>query len=70
MESFISIFLAIFGIYLLLGALFSLVFLAKGISKVDSDTKGAGFFFKALLFPGMCFFWVFFLFKWLKSNRS
>ncbi len=70
MEPIISIFLAIFGIYLLAGALFALVFLAKGITQVDPDTKGAGFFFKTLLFPGLCLFWVFFLLKWLKSNRT
>jgi len=70
MESFISIFLLIFGVYLLIGILFSIAFLWKGISKVDPGTAESGFFFKLLLFPGMCFFWIFFLPKWLKSNRS
>jgi hypothetical protein len=70
MESFISICLLIFGIYLLIGILFSIAFLWKGITKVDPGTADSGFFFKLLLFPGISFFWILFLSKWLKSNRS
>ena len=67
MEKFISIGLAIFGIYLLIGVLFSIAFLFKGLGKVDPGTKGSSFFFKVLLFPGLVFFWILFLPKWLKS---
>ncbi len=70
MESTISILLSIIGIYLLLGVLFSIFFLWKGISKVDPGTDESGFFFKLLLFPGMCFFWFLFFTKWLKSNKQ
>ena len=70
MESIISILLAIFGIYLLLGVLFAIAFLVKGIAKVDPATKGSGFFFKLLIFPGIVFFWLFLLSKWIKTNRS
>lgn len=70
METIITIFLSGLGIYLVLGVIFSILFLWKGISKVDDGTKESGVFLKVLLFPGMCFFWVLFLSKWLKSNRS
>jgi len=70
MESFVIILLSIFGVYLALGVLFSIIYLWKGISKVDSKTEESGFFFKILLFPGMCFFWILFLMKWMKSSNA
>lgn len=70
MESFISIFLLILGVYLLIGFIFSIAFLFKGLVKVDPVAKGSNFFFKLLLIPGICFFWIILLPKWLKSNRT
>jgi len=70
METIISNTLSIFGIYLALGVIFSIAFLWKGIHKVDEGAKGSGFFFKLLIFPGLTFFWIFFLRKWLKTNAS
>ena len=69
MESIVTNLFFILGIYLLLGALFSIFFLWKGIEKVDAGTKESGLFFKLLLFPAMTVFWVIFLKKWLKSNQ-
>ena len=70
METVISIFLITLGIYLLIGVLFAIAFLMKGMTKLDPGTKGSSFFFKVLLFPGLCFLWIFLLPKWLKSNRT
>lgn len=67
MEATLSIIFQIAGIYLALGALFSLVFIWKGLLKVDPETKGTNGFFKALIFPGLVVFWVYFLRKWLKA---
>ena len=66
MENIISIIINITGIYLALGVLFSVVFMWKGLEKVDESAKGSGWFFKVLIFPGMVAFWVLFLNKWLK----
>jgi len=70
MESIISILLAIFGIYLILGFLFAIIFLLKGITTVDPNTKGSSLFFKILIFPGLCLLWVFMLSKWMNIIRS
>ena len=70
METIISDLLTFVGIYLLLGIIFTIVFLWKGITKVDQDVKGSDRFFKVLLFPGLVVFWVYFLRKWLKTNAS
>lgn len=66
MENIISIIVNITGSYLALGVLFSVVFMWKGLEKVDESAKGSGWFFKVLIFPGMVAFWVLFLNKWLK----
>ena len=70
MDYFVSIVGLGFLIYLVLGIIFSILFLWKGVSKVDPGTIGSGFFFKVLTFPGMCFFWILFLKKWIKSSKS
>jgi len=70
METFVSILLLIIGIYLLLGVFFAIIFLWKGLNKVDNGTEGSGLFLKVLLFPGMTVFWITFLRKWLKATRK
>lgn len=60
--------LSIFGGYLALGLVFSLLFLWRGLSKVDEDAKGSSFGFKLLLLPGLCFFWPQFLIKWIQAK--
>jgi len=70
MASSLSVLLIIIGFYLAMGMLFSIIFLWKGITRVDPATRGSGFFFKALIFPGLCVFWIIFLIKWKKINNQ
>ncbi|MEM1120855.1 MAG: hypothetical protein AAGJ18_10435 [Bacteroidota bacterium] len=58
------------GLYLLLGFVFSLLFLWKGLEKVDEGAKGTSRFFKLLLVPGLCVFWVLFLKKWWRTTKK
>ena len=67
MEMIISGILAAIGVYLLIGILFTIVFLFKGINVVDPGVEGSSRFFKLLLVPGLMVFWVYFLSKWIKS---
>ena len=67
MEMIITGILAAIGIYLLVGFLFTIFFLYKGIAMVDPGTEGSSRFFKLLLVPGLMVFWVYFLRKWIKS---
>lgn len=67
-DDIVSIVLATVGIYLVIGVLFSLIFMAfKGLQKVDEETHGAGILFSILIFPGLTVFWVYFLTKWIKT---
>ena len=70
MEQIATIGLNIAGIYLLLGIIFAIAFLWKGITKVDAGAKNTRFFLKLLIFPGAVLFWVVLLRKWIKSTKS
>lgn len=70
MESIITTIFSTLGVYLLAGMLFSIIFLWKGIEKVDAGVKGSGIFFKLLIFPAMTVFWIVFLRKWIKSKQE
>lgn len=45
------------GIYLAAGFLFALYFVIFGVVKLDESAKGAGAFFRVLIFPGSVAFW-------------
>jgi uncharacterized membrane protein YphA (DoxX/SURF4 family) len=70
METIVSILLTAAGFYLLAGLLFALLFLWKGISKVDEDAAGSGVFFKILVLPGVVALWPVLLLKWKNSTRA
>ena len=67
MESLVHVFVALFGLYFLLGILFSLAFLWKGIDKVDEGAVGTSRWFKFIIWPGIVAFWPALLSKWIKS---
>lgn len=67
MEQIISTILLIVLIYVVLGILFSIVFIWKGLSKVDHGVEDSGKLFKFMIFPGLVTFWPMFLLKWRKS---
>ena len=69
MEHAISIILTIALIYLLMGVLFAFAFLSKGMQKLDKDTKNTNIFFKLLILPGVIFFWIVLLLKWMKIKN-
>jgi hypothetical protein len=61
-------------IYLLLGVLFVIPFLMKGLTKVDEGAHGGSIGFKIIIIPGVIVFWPVLLRKWIKKitaeNRS
>ena len=57
-------------IYLLLGVLFVIPFLIKGLRKVDEGAHGGSIGFKIIIIPGVIVFWPVLLRKWIsKINR-
>ena len=69
MEAVISFLFLIAGIYLIAGLLFAIVFLLKGLEKVDEGAHGATWGFKLIIIPGIMALWPFLLKKWIKSAK-
>ena len=66
----IEIPLLIIAVYLLLGVLFVIPFLIRGIRKVDEAAHGSTTGFKLIIIPGVIVFWPVLLSKWIKASRN
>ncbi|HET9744546.1 MAG TPA: hypothetical protein VFP97_02470 [Chitinophagaceae bacterium] len=64
----VQIILITASIYLLLGVLFVIPFLTKGLTKVDKGAHGGTIGFKIIIIPGVIVFWPALLLKWVKAN--
>ena len=64
----VSIILFFVMMYLLLGILFVLPFLMKGIKKIDEGAHGSSKGFFIIIIPGVIVFWPVLLSKWIKKN--
>ena len=56
-------------VYLGLGVLFALWFVAFGITKLDDSAKGTGIGFRLLIFFGAIPFWILLLKRLLKGEK-
>jgi len=54
--------------YILAGVLFAALFVAVGVSKVDSQSRGTGLGFRLLIFPGCAAFWPLLAFRWSRAS--
>lgn len=68
METVISIFLTILGIYVLIGLLFSVYFFLKGASRLDHGIAESKWTVRLLLVPGAIGLWPVLLFKLFKRR--
>jgi hypothetical protein len=66
----IEILLIIVAVYLLVGVLFVIPFLMKGLNKVDQGAHGSTIGFKIIIIPGVIVFWPVLLSKWMKGTRN
>lgn len=63
-----SVVLGAIGIYLLLGLLFAVWFVAHGVGRVDPVASGAGVGFRVLIVPGCAALWPVLLVKWVRAK--
>ncbi|MEO8195663.1 MAG: hypothetical protein ABI689_02960 [Thermoanaerobaculia bacterium] len=56
------------GAYAALGLLFALVFLSRGIARVDPGAAGSGWGFRLIVLPGVVALWPFLLRRWLAGG--
>jgi ABC-type multidrug transport system permease subunit len=57
-------------IYLLIGFMFAISFIVKGVNKIDEGAHGSGWGFKLIIIPGTIVFWPVLLKKWIQQNKS
>lgn len=58
------------AVYLSGGLLFGLAFVAKGVSQVDSATRGTSVTFRLLILPGTMALWPFLARKWWATCKE
>jgi len=64
----VQILLIVAAIYLVLGVLFVIPFLMKGLNKIDEGAHGSTIGFKIIIIPGVIVFWPVLLSKWMKKT--
>ena len=66
----VEVILLIVAVYLLLGILFVIPFLTKGLTKVDEGARGGTIGFKIIIIPGVIVFWPLLLRRWIKAVQK
>lgn len=66
----VEVILIVVAIYLLLGVIFVVPFLLKGLTKVDESAHKGTIGFKLIIIPGVIIFWPLLLRRWLKTGRE
>jgi len=66
----IKFFVQLFYVYLLVGIVFALVFVWRGIAKIDDSAKGISWKTRLFLFPGSAALWPFLLQKSVQAARQ
>lgn len=57
------------ALYTAAGAMFALVFLSVGLTRVDHGAKGAGISFRLLILPGLIALWPLMLVRWAVGGQ-
>jgi len=66
----VEIILIIVAVYLLVGVLFVIPFLIKGLNKIDEGAHGSTVGFKIIIIPGVIVLWPVLLSKWMRRPPS
>jgi hypothetical protein len=56
--------------YGILGIWFAIMFVTKGIGRVDLVAKGSKAGFRLIVFPGVAALWPLLLARWIREGRS
>ncbi len=57
------------ALYFGAGAVFALVFLLIGLTRIDHGAKGAGLGFRLMILPGLIALWPLMLIRWLSGGQ-
>ena len=68
MEQAARILVTVIGLYSLLGLLFAVPFLWKGVGRIDSAASHSSLGFRLLILPGTVAFWPLLARRWLRHQ--
>jgi len=63
-----EVFVAMLTWYAAAGVVFGIVFVARGVSRVDEHAAGAGLGFRLIIFPGVAALWPLLLSRWIRAR--
>ncbi|MCI0352764.1 MAG: hypothetical protein L0Z53_25360 [Acidobacteriales bacterium] len=66
-ERGVQISLLALEIYVLLGVLFALLFVTRGVQSIDTQAHNAPIGFRLIIFPGVVAFWPLLFRRWLQG---
>ncbi len=66
----ITVVLGLVGIYAVIGAIFAVVFVKVGVTRIDDAAKSSTLGFKLLIFPGAAALWPVLLIRWLGTGKG
>jgi hypothetical protein len=70
MTAFIELCVNLFVAYLGFGFLFAIVFVAKGIGRVDPVARGSSLGFRLIVLPGVAALWPLLLVRLIQGGRE
>lgn len=56
--------------YLAIGLLFAILFVLKGVTRIDEGAVGSGWGFRVIIIPGTAVFWPLLLRKWWRVGTN
>jgi hypothetical protein len=66
----LEIIFIILATYFFCGFIFAIIFIIKGITKIDENARGSTIGFRIIIIPGAIVFWPLLFKKWLIANRK
>jgi hypothetical protein len=60
----------VLAVYLVIGFLFAMAFIIKGVNKIDEGAHGGSIGFRIIIIPGTMVFWPALLKKWIKAVKE
>lgn len=57
------------ALYAAAGAVFAVVFLVLGVTRIDNGAKGAGLGFRLLILPGLIALWPLMIIRWISGGQ-
>jgi hypothetical protein len=66
----VAVILLVAAAYLAAGAVFTVPFIIRGVTRIDEGAAGSGWGFRLIIIPGVIVFWPVLLKKWIAIKRQ